>query len=210
MTVKSQQRDHERVAASDAAAPAPVLLPSSATGSFSPVPVAGLVSAHVHRSRGVDDELGGSRVPAEAQSILARRKGRGSALPDAIARRMEAGFGTPLSHVRVHADSEADLLTREMQSTAFTLGSDIYFSRGSYAPGTGGGQRLLAHELAHVAAGHTATGAGGGLTIGHAADPAEAQADAMADSVLRNMRARDNIELRRSNLRRSAARSGSR
>ena len=97
------------------------------------------------------DELGGTAVPAETRSILTRRRGSGHTLPEGVARRMEAGFGTPLDHVRVHADTEADGLTRQLQATAFTLGSDIYFSRGSYAPTTGPGQRLLAHELAHVA-----------------------------------------------------------
>jgi hypothetical protein len=122
---------------------------------------------------------------------------------------MEAGFGTPLDHVRVHADAEADGLTRQLQARAFTLGSDIYFSRGSYAPTTGPGQRLLAHELAHVAQQSAETARGGsGLTIGHAADPAEAQADAMADTVLRSLRL-PGAELRRSHIRRWSAGTGS-
>jgi hypothetical protein len=168
---------------------------------FSPVPVAGLLGPQVRRDPA--DTLGGATVPAETRSILDRRRGSGASLPFGVARRMEAGFGTALDHVRVHADAEADGLTRQMQATAFTLGSDIYFSRGSYAPTTGPGQRLLAHELAHVTQQSSGAGAGGGLTIGHAADPAEAQADAMADTVLRNLAA--GAELRRSHLRRWAA-----
>jgi hypothetical protein len=117
---------------------------------------------------------------------------------------MEEGFGVPLGDVRVHADGESGELARQMHSTAFTLGSDIYFSRGSYAPSTARGERLLAHELAHVAQQPSAS-SGQAVTVGHAADPAEAQADRMADTVLRTLGARDGAALRRRSLRRWAA-----
>jgi hypothetical protein len=169
------------------------------------VPVAGLLGPQRHGTD-PEDVLGGTTVPAETRSVLSRRRGSGTSLPEAVTRRMEAGFGTPLDHVRVHADAEADGLTRQLQARAFTLGSDIYFSSGSYAPTTGPGQRLLAHELAHVAQQSAGTGSsGGGLTVGHAADPAEAQADAMADTVLRSLRLTSGAELRRSHLRRWSA-----
>jgi len=207
MTVKSLQPAHERAAANETEVlpPAPTTAPE--VDSFAPVPVPGLLGPRLHRVHDSVDELGGAAVPAETRSILTRRRGSGASLPDGVARRMEAGFGTPLDHVRVHADSEADGLTRQMQATAFTLGSDIYFSRGSYAPTTGPGQRLLAHELAHVAQQSSGAGSGGsGLTIGHAADPAEAQADAMADTVLRSLPGVDRAELRRSSVGRWSAR----
>lgn len=37
-----------------------------------------------------------------------------------------------------------------MNAHAFTVGSDIYFGAGEFAPGTTAGDRLLAHELTHV------------------------------------------------------------
>jgi len=172
-------------------------------GTFAPVPVAGLVggligtalvSPALHRRRADDDILGGTEVPASTQAVLSRRRGRGSSLPQGFARRMERGFGVPLGDVRVHTDGESGELARQMQSTAFTLGSDIYFSRGSYAPSTARGQHLLAHELAHVAQQPSSAGSGRGssaVTVGHAADPAEAQADRVADTVLRTLGAGD-------------------
>ena len=39
---------------------------------------------------------------------------------------------------------------RAVKAKAYTLGSDIVFGSGEYAPSTGSGMRLLAHELAHV------------------------------------------------------------
>ena len=121
---------------------------------------------------------------------------------------MEAGFGVSMGDVRVHTDAESGELARQMHSTAFTLGSDIYFSRGSYAPSTARGQHLLAHELAHVAQEPECASSGRAVTVGHAADPAEAQADRMADTVLRTLQARDGAALRRRSLRRWAAGSG--
>jgi hypothetical protein len=42
---------------------------------------------------------------------------------------------------------------RSISARAFTLGSDIVFGEGEYAPGSSEGKKLLAHELAHVAQG---------------------------------------------------------
>jgi outer membrane protein OmpA-like peptidoglycan-associated protein len=52
--------------------------------------------------------------------------------------------------VRVHADKKAADSARAVNAIAYTVGSDIVFADGQYAPATTVGQRLLAHELAHV------------------------------------------------------------
>ncbi len=54
------------------------------------------------------------------------------------------------SRVRVHTDNKAADSARAVNALAYTVGSDIVFASGQYAPLTTGGQRLLAHELAHV------------------------------------------------------------
>ena len=100
-------------------------------------------------------------------------------------------MGADLSAVRIHADPEADQISRSLQATAFTHGQDIYFTQGAYSPGTPGGQQLLAHELAHVTQQQTGvqrSASGSGPVIGLAADPAEAQADAIADTTLARLR----------------------
>ncbi len=200
-----RDRADREVERSDITAPIPV----ADADSFAPVPVPGLVGSSGTRSRADDDILGGAEVSASTRAVLSRRRGRGSPLPTGFARQMEQGFGMPLDGVRVHTDTESGLLAQQLQSTAFTLGSDIYFSRGSYAPSTGSGQRLLAHELAHVAQQPASTGASGGaVTVGHAADPAEAQADLMADTVLRSLGA--GAALRRRSIQRWAAVRGGR
>jgi hypothetical protein len=64
--------------------------------------------------------------------------------------RMEAGFGADFSGVRVHDDARAAESARAVDAHAYTVGSDIAFAAGRYAPGTAAGERLLAHELAHT------------------------------------------------------------
>jgi hypothetical protein len=56
-----------------------------------------------------------------------------------------------LTVVRLHTGPRADAAARSVGALAFTVGADIVFGEGQYAPETARGQHLLAHELAHVA-----------------------------------------------------------
>jgi mono/diheme cytochrome c family protein len=67
----------------------------------------------------------------------------------------EPRLGMPLNAVRVHRDRGAALMAQNIGAQAFAIGSDIGFGSGQYAPETQSGRRLLAHELAHVALGHS-------------------------------------------------------
>src|ERR1700694_564040 len=59
-------------------------------------------------------------------------------------------FGADLSHVQVHTSTKASNAAASLNALAYTVGSNIYFANGMYAPQTSDGQRLLAHEVAHV------------------------------------------------------------
>jgi hypothetical protein len=63
---------------------------------------------------------------------------------------METTLGQSLSHVRVHEDHRATLMSGNMGARAFTVGNDIFFPPGQYDPRSQAGQQVLAHELAHV------------------------------------------------------------
>ncbi|MES2639509.1 MAG: DUF4157 domain-containing protein, partial [Myxococcota bacterium] len=76
--------------------------------------------------------------------------GTGNALPDGVRARMEAAFGHDFEHVRIHSDAPAAHAAAAIDAYAFTVGSDIYFGQGQFAPGTRTGDRLLVHELTHV------------------------------------------------------------
>lgn len=62
----------------------------------------------------------------------------------------ESRLGVDLGQVRVHTDTNAARLAGHLDAAAFTYGADIAFAAGRYAPGSPKGDRLLAHELAHV------------------------------------------------------------
>ena len=62
----------------------------------------------------------------------------------------EPRFDHDFSRVRVHANRTAAQLARTIDARAYTTGRNIVFGEGMYRPGTPGGRRLLAHELAHV------------------------------------------------------------
>jgi hypothetical protein len=62
---------------------------------------------------------------------------------------MESRFGHDFSSVRVHTDAAAAASASGLNARAYTVGRDIVFAGGKYAPTAQGG-RLLAHELAHV------------------------------------------------------------
>jgi hypothetical protein len=61
-----------------------------------------------------------------------------------------ARFGHDFSHVRVHDSREAAHSAEALGASAYTVGADIVFGHGQYAPDTAAGRALLAHELVHV------------------------------------------------------------
>lgn len=94
--------------------------------------------------------LGGSPVSNAFSSTLNSTKGGGSYLPQSTRGFMENAFSTDFSNVRIHNDSQANQLSRDINAKAFTHGNDIYFGAGQYAPNTYSGKSLLAHELTHT------------------------------------------------------------
>ncbi len=93
---------------------------------------------------------GGYEASPVLREQLQRSKGSGGPLPDAIQARMGRAFGADFSNVRVHTGGQAAAMSQSIQAKAFTHGSDVYFNKGQYQPGTSAGGHLLAHELAHV------------------------------------------------------------
>ncbi|WP_224369514.1 eCIS core domain-containing protein [Hyalangium versicolor] len=63
---------------------------------------------------------------------------------------MEERFNQDFSHVRVHSDARAAASARAVNALAYTVGRDIVFGSGQFAPSKETGQRLLAHELVHT------------------------------------------------------------
>jgi len=58
--------------------------------------------------------------------------------------------GQDFSRVRVHTGGAADKAAKSVGARAFTVGNDIVFRDGEYAPNRESGRKLLAHELLHT------------------------------------------------------------
>ena len=95
---------------------------------------------------------------------------------------MEPHFGHDFSGVRVHTGAEAGDSARAVNALAYTVGRDVVFGAGRYAPQTKAGLELLAHELTHVIhQGNRSTGVKSPLAID---SRAELEREADANSVL--------------------------
>jgi hypothetical protein len=90
----------------------------------------------------------GAALDADA-AVRAAERG-GAPLSREARSYFEPRFGHDFSRVRVHADGTAAHGARAVCARAYTIGRDIVFAPGEYAPATMEGRRLLAHELAHV------------------------------------------------------------
>lgn len=84
------------------------------------------------------------------ESNLSHSKGSGTPLSASVNSSMSNAFGADFSKVRVHTDSTATQMSRQLNAQAFTHGSDIYFNSGKFDTTSRSGQHLLAHELTHT------------------------------------------------------------
>ena len=99
----------------------------------------------------------------------------------------EPRFGHDFSQVRVHADARGAESARAVNALAYTVGRDIVFGAGRYAPGESAGKRLLAHELTHTIQQSQSTLVGtlmtASLQVNEAGDAYEKEADRVSDEL---------------------------
>jgi len=87
----------------------------------------------------------------ELSSTVARGIGDGGhALDQSTRAFMEMRFNRTFDDVRVHTSTAAAESARSLDALAYTVGNDIVFGSGRYAPGTNSGRHLIAHELTHT------------------------------------------------------------
>src|SRR5439155_3468821 len=101
---------------------------------------------------------------------------------------MEGRMGHDFGDVRVHTDAQASDSARSVSAQAYTVGNDIVFQSGTYAPDSDAGRHVLAHELTHVVQQRSGpvdgTPAPGGIKISHPADNFEQAAERNASDVM--------------------------
>jgi hypothetical protein len=91
-----------------------------------------------------------TRAALDANAAVRASERGGAPLSREARSYFEPRFGYDFSRVRVHADGAAAHGARAVCARAYTIGRDIVFASGEYAPAKMEGKRLLAHELAHV------------------------------------------------------------
>jgi len=99
------------------------------------------VQARVPRQAAFSVDQPGDRYEQEAEAVS--RQVMQS--PDA-----SGSPGHAFADVRLHTDPRAAESARSLGALAYTVGRDIVFASGQYAPGTSPGRELLAHELTHT------------------------------------------------------------
>jgi hypothetical protein len=91
-----------------------------------------------------------ARGDGGGSSQLPGVRGLGEPLATSTRTFFESTFGVGFGHVRVHTGDQANQAADSIGARAFTLGSDVVFAGGQFAPDTPEGEKLLAHELTHV------------------------------------------------------------
>jgi len=89
-------------------------------------------------------------VDADIEAHIRSLRGSGQSLPESERNFFESRLGYDFSPVRVHTGDQAAEAAQNLKARAFTMGRDIVFGPGQYAPGTESGRCLLAHELTHT------------------------------------------------------------
>jgi len=128
---------------------------------------------------------GGSEPSAIPPIVHDTLRSSGHALDPAPRAFMESRFGHDFSQVRVHTDAKAAASARAVNALAYTVGRDVVFDTGRYAPGSSEGLRLLAHELTHVVQQRARMAAPQPLlALGRSDDQSEREADRVAGALV--------------------------
>ncbi len=93
-------------------------------------------------------DTGGQTVPESVRDVVSTP---GQKMDPEVVRRVESQTGEEFGDVSVHTGPKAAKSARDVGARAYTVGSDIVFDSGEYAPGTPSGDSVIAHELTHVA-----------------------------------------------------------
>lgn len=89
-------------------------------------------------------------APATTISSSGLQGSSGQPLSESARKYFERRFGYDLNSVRILTDTPANNSAKYLNARAYTIGNDVVFGKGQYAPESATGKELLAHELTHV------------------------------------------------------------
>lgn len=139
----------------------------------------------------------GGMLPDSVSQRIQSKRGSGTRLTPEQNKKYSGEFGRDMSDVRIHNDPESNALSQALNARAFTIGADVFLSKGIDPGSNQRDQKTLKHELTHVVQQNGQAGSGS-LRLGaaHTAQEHEAEASAedrggvntsAADTVQRNI-----------------------
>jgi hypothetical protein len=150
----------------------------TAARKVTPLPAASVQRSLVREKR--DGERTDENVRPAVQEVL---DSPGRPLDAAPRAEMESRFGHDFSRVRVHTDERAAASAATVDALAYTVGQNIVFGAGQYAPPSAEGSKLLAHELTHtIQQGAQAEAHSGALPVTDPQSAVEREADEAAEA----------------------------
>lgn len=128
---------------------------------------------------------GAAEIDEETTTSIQGQLGKGHHLDENVAAKAGQAMGQDFGDVKIHTDSQASKLSRQLGATAFTTGNDVFFREGAYEPQSEKGQHLIAHELTHVVQqGASPPSVQGKMKVNEPDDQYEAEANQVADMVM--------------------------
>ena len=88
--------------------------------------------------------------PTALRQRLVGQGGTGELLTSSLRKKLHPHLKFDPAMARLHRGNAAAAAARELNAEAFTIGPDVFFGEGRYAPETRRGLSLLAHELTHI------------------------------------------------------------
>jgi hypothetical protein len=144
---------------------------------FAPKPGAAQPLTSTHAARAAATFSPSRPAPPVIHEAL---ESQGQPLDSPVRERMEPRLGHDFTRVRVHTDANAAQSARMLNAAAYTIGEDVFFGTRQFQPGTGKGDRLIAHELVHTVQQGPAGPRMSGFQVSRPGDPAEVEAERIA------------------------------
>ncbi len=121
----------------------------------------------------------GGMLPNDVSAKIQSMRGSGQKLSEKQNQYFSQKFGRDMSDVHVHTDAASDTISRSLNARAFTIGSDVFLTKGVNPDGGGASMQTMTHELTHVVqqGGHASSGP---LKLGAADTAQEHEAESTA------------------------------
>ena len=138
----------------------------------------------------------GGMLPGDVSAKIQSMRGTGQKLSDKNLQQYSQKFGRDMSDVHVHTDAASDTISRSLNARAFTIGSDVFLTKGINPDGGGRDAQTMTHELTHVVqqGGHASAGP---LKLGAADTAQEHEAESTAQREFDPKLKEDETEIQR-------------